>query len=91
MKLTQQWLSANGVARELISGRSLIVRGKMIGDVAAYLEAESVNHDGKIVVSANYNSNPFPGTQALAKAYLTQEDYEDFLSKGPRCVLELPK
>lgn len=91
MQSEPKWLSAGNVSPDMIRGRNIKVKDKTGREISAHLEVENLNAKGEIVVSANYNSSPFQGTVAFATFYLTQEQLDDFLVKGPNCVLGVPR
>jgi hypothetical protein len=47
--------------------------------------------EGKIVVSVNYNSSPYAGTQSFSKFYLSQEQMDAFEKDEAGCVLDAPE
>ena len=89
MKSVPQWLSTN-FAREIIDMMPVTIKDKMAGEVKGHIQVEDDNGKGQWVVSANYNSSPFQGTNIAAKFYLTQEQLDDFVNKGAMCVLNVP-
>ena len=88
MKSVPQWLSTN-FAREMIHGIPVTVKNKL-GEIKGRLEVEKDNGKGQLVVSAHYDSSPFPDEPRPANFYLTQEQLDDFVNKGAMCVLNVP-
>lgn len=90
MKSEPHWLSTKGVDPDSFRALPVIVRDKAGIEIPASLEVEKMNKDWEIVVSANYNQNPFPGQVTFAGFYLTQDQFNAVMDKGPKCVLDVP-
>ena len=89
MKSEPEWLSTN-FAPEMIREMPVTVKDKFAGEIKGHLEVENDNGKGQLVVSAHYDSSPFPDEPRPAKFYLTQEQLDVFLDKGAMCVLNVP-
>lgn len=87
MKSEPQWLSTN-VAPEIIYLSPVTVKNKFGSELKWHLEVEKNN--GLLKVSAKYNSSPFPNTVNPATFNLTQEQLDEYLDKGAKCVLNVP-
>ena len=86
----QQWLSTE-FPKEMIHALPVTIKRKMGFEVNGNLNVEDVNKEGEMIVSVNYNSNPFEGSVQLSKFFLTQEQLKDFTEKGARCLLIEPE
>jgi hypothetical protein len=91
MKSSPTWLSTKGVAPEMIRARNILVKDKTGREIQATLEVEQVNKQMDVIVSANYNSSPFSNSVSFAKFYLTQEQFDEFVDKGAKCILQVPQ
>jgi hypothetical protein len=89
MKFEHSRLLTN-VAHEIIDAMPVTVKNKMGCEIKAILEVEETGKNG-LVISAHYNSNPFGDPASPDKFYLTQYQLDDFLNKGPKCVLDVPQ
>lgn len=77
------------VAREIIDAMPVTVKNKMGFEIKGLLEVEEADKNG-LVISVHYDSNPFSDPISPDKFYLTQYQLDDFLNKGPKCVLGVP-
>jgi hypothetical protein len=87
METEPQWLSTN-VAPEIIHLSPITIKDKMGGKRKGHLQVEQNN--GLLKISANYNFTHLENKVVAAKFYLTQEQLDEYLDKGEKCVLNVP-
>ncbi|MGH7990510.1 MAG: hypothetical protein ACREDS_10025 [Limisphaerales bacterium] len=78
------------VAPEIIDAMPVTVKNKMGFEIKALLKVEEADKNG-LVILAHYDSNPYSDPISPDKFYLTQYQLDDFLNKGPKCVLDVPQ
>jgi hypothetical protein len=88
MKSEPQWLSTD-VSPDIIQDRPVTVKDKSGCIIKAKIVVEK-NEKGLILVSAQYDSSPFPDLPKPSKFYLTQEELDEYLGNAGSCVLNAP-
>jgi hypothetical protein len=88
-KMNSNWLSTNFPAA-MIDTMPVRIKHKSIGEIKGHLTVEKDDKKGGMIVSANYDSNPFHGAVSATKFYLTQDQLNAFTGRGAVFVLIAP-
>ena len=87
-----EWLTLDGsIDRRFFDGASVKIKTKMDSETSGLLAVETVNEEGQIILSASYNSSPFPNTIVNEVFCLTQKQLNELVKNGASCILAGPR
>ena len=73
----------------VIDGQAVMVNTVMAGQKAGTLKATLVRALGNIVtVEVQYDASPFADMPKPKSFFMSKHELDDYMIKGPRCVLE---